>query len=135
VTLRSEVFAEDGSIDTIWPKYRSRDWHRKGASPRITERHAQLEMSNVSLMVPREARRTGIRKGLLEDLALKILYLRGEVSLVELSDIVCLSSDVFDETFQFLRKEQLCEVKGSRERRTALPPAREARNGPLNFFP
>ena len=69
-------------------------------------------MSYVSLMVPREARRTGIRKGLLEDLALKILYLHGELSLVELSDIVCLSGDVVDEIFQFLRKEQLCEVKG-----------------------
>jgi predicted ATPase with chaperone activity len=69
-------------------------------------------MSEVTLTVPRETRRTGIRKGLLEDLALKILYLHGEVSLVELSDIVCLSGDVIDEIFQFLRKEQLCEVKG-----------------------
>ena len=69
-------------------------------------------MSEVSLMVPREARRTGIRKGLLEDLALKILYLHGELSLVELSDLTCLSGDVVDEIFQFLRKEQLCEVRG-----------------------
>ena len=69
-------------------------------------------MSEVSLMVPREARRTGIRKGLLEDLALKILYLHGELSLGELSDLSCLSTDVISEIFQFLRKEQLCEVKG-----------------------
>ena len=69
-------------------------------------------MSEVSLMVPREARRTGIRKGLLEDLALKILYLHGELSLGELSDLSCLSTDVINEIFQFLRKEQLCEVKG-----------------------
>jgi predicted ATPase with chaperone activity len=69
-------------------------------------------MSDVSLMVPREARRTGIRKGLLEDLALKILYLHGELSLSELSDLSCLSIDVIQEIFQFLRKEQLCEVKG-----------------------
>ena len=69
-------------------------------------------MSEVSLMVPREARRTGIRKGLLEDLALKILYLHGELSLGELSDLSCLSMDVINEIFQFLRKEQLCEVKG-----------------------
>ena len=69
-------------------------------------------MSVASLMTPQEVRRTGIRKGLLEDLALKILYLHGELSLVELSDVVCLSSDVIDEIFQFLRKEQLCEVKG-----------------------
>jgi len=69
-------------------------------------------MSVASLTTPQEVRRTGIRKGLLEDLALKILYLHGELSLVELSDVVCLSSDVIDEIFQFLRKEQLCEVKG-----------------------
>jgi predicted ATPase with chaperone activity len=69
-------------------------------------------MSVASLMTPQEVRRTGVRKGLLEDLALKILYLHGELSLVELSDVVCLSSDVIDEIFQFLRKEQLCEVKG-----------------------
>src|SRR6202030_1241005 len=69
-------------------------------------------MSVASLVTPQEVRRTGVRKGLLEDLTLKILYLHGEVSLVELSDIVCLSSDVVDEIFQFLRKEQLCEVKG-----------------------
>jgi predicted ATPase with chaperone activity len=69
-------------------------------------------MSEVSLMVPREARRTGVRKGILEDLALKILYLHGELSLSELSELSCLSSDVVNEIFLFLRKEQLCEVKG-----------------------
>ena len=63
-------------------------------------------------MVPRQTRRTGISKGLLEDLTLKILYLRGEMNLVELSDTICLSPEVVDEIFQFLRKEQLIEVKG-----------------------
>ncbi|MEQ1353672.1 MAG: ATP-binding protein, partial [Candidatus Acidiferrum sp.] len=43
---------------------------------------------------------------------LKILYLHGELSLGELSDLSCLSTDVISEIFQFLRKEQLCEVKG-----------------------
>jgi len=65
-----------------------------------------------TLMVPRQARRTGIGKGLLEDLVLKILYLRGEITLLELSDTTCLSQEVVDEIFQFLRKEQFCEVKG-----------------------
>jgi predicted ATPase with chaperone activity len=65
-----------------------------------------------TLMVPRQARRTGISKGLLEDLTLKTLYLRGEMNLVELSDVICLSLEVIEEIFQFLRKEQLCEVKG-----------------------
>jgi predicted ATPase with chaperone activity len=65
-----------------------------------------------TLMVPRQTRRTGISKGLLEDLTLKILYLCGEMNLVELSDKICLSPEVADEIFQFLRKEQLIEVKG-----------------------
>jgi len=62
-------------------------------------------------MVPHQVQRTGVRRGLLEDLALKVLYLQGEMSLVEMSDRTCLSLGVIDEIFQFLRKEQLCEVK------------------------
>jgi MoxR-like ATPase len=66
----------------------------------------------VSLAIPQETQETGIRRGLLEDLALKILYLNGEMSLIELSQHICLSPGVVDEIFQFFRKEQLCEVKG-----------------------
>src|SRR6202790_1652338 len=69
-------------------------------------------MSEMSLMMPRQLRRTGIRRGVLADLALKILYLQGEMSLVELGDQICLGPGVVDEIFRFLRKEQLCEVKG-----------------------
>jgi predicted ATPase with chaperone activity len=64
-----------------------------------------------TLMVPNQVQRTGIRKGLLEDLTLKILYLNGEMSLVQLSEQTCLSLGVIEEIFQFFRKEQLCEVK------------------------
>ncbi len=69
-------------------------------------------MSDMSLMMPRQLRRTGIRKNVLADLALKILYLQGEMSLVELGDQICLGPAVVEEIFRFLRKEQLCEVKG-----------------------
>ncbi len=64
------------------------------------------------IMLPQQVRRTGVRKGLLEDLALKTLYLQGEMSLTELSGHTCLGLGVIDEIFQFFRKEQLCEVKG-----------------------
>jgi len=64
------------------------------------------------IMLPQQVRRTGVRKGLLEDLALKILYLHGEMSLTELSKHTCLGLGVVEEIFQFFRKEQLCEVKG-----------------------
>jgi predicted ATPase with chaperone activity len=68
-------------------------------------------MKVTTLMVPHEIHRTGVRRGLLEDLALKMLYLTGEMSLVEISDRTCLSLGVIEEIFQFFRKEQLCEVK------------------------
>jgi hypothetical protein len=70
------------------------------------------EMNQGPLVVPHQIERTGIRRGLLEDLALKILYLNGEMTLVQLSDPLCLSLGVVEEIFQFLRKERLCEVKG-----------------------
>src|SRR2546422_8457533 len=70
------------------------------------------EMNQGPLVVPHRIERTGIRRGLLEDLALKILYLNGEMSLVELSNHMCLSLGVIEGIFQFFRKEQLCEVKG-----------------------
>jgi len=64
------------------------------------------------LIVPHRMDDTGVRRGIYEDLALKILYLSGEMSLIELSDHMCLSLGVIEEIFQFFRKERLCEVKG-----------------------
>jgi MoxR-like ATPase len=68
-------------------------------------------MKVTTLMVPHQIQRTGVRRGLLEDLALKMLYLTGEMSLVEMAERTCLSLGVIEEIFQFFRKEQLVEVK------------------------
>jgi predicted ATPase with chaperone activity len=54
----------------------------------------------------------GVRKNLLEDLALKIVYLIGEVSLHELSRQIGLHLILVEELFQRLRKDQLCQVTG-----------------------
>src|SRR5215467_2282936 len=70
------------------------------------------EMNSGPLVVPQRIEHTGIRRGLLEDLALKVLYLGGEMTLIELSDHLCLSLGVVEEIFQFFRKERLVEVKG-----------------------
>ena len=70
------------------------------------------EMKEGPLAAPQQIEQTGIRRGLLEDLALKILYLNGEMTLLQLSDHLCLSLGVVEEIFQFFRKERLCEVKG-----------------------
>lgn len=74
--------------------------------------HAITDIGNGPLMVPHRMEKTGIRRVLFEDLALKILYLNGEMSLLELSNHMCLSLGVIEEIFQFFRKERLCEVKG-----------------------
>jgi len=69
-------------------------------------------MNVESIQAPQEIEATSLRRGLLEDLALKVLYLNGEMSLVELGNYTCLSLSVVETIFQFFRKEQLCEVKG-----------------------
>ena len=69
-------------------------------------------MQDIAGLTPNEVQETGIRKGLLEDIALKTLYLNGEMSLADLSKHMCLSVGVIEQIFQFFRKEQLCEVKG-----------------------
>lgn len=70
------------------------------------------EINRCSVMMPHKLEEVGIRRGLLEDLALKILYLHGEMSLIQLSEHMCLSLGVIEEIFHFFRQEQLCEVKG-----------------------
>lgn len=70
------------------------------------------EINRSSVMMPHKLEEVGIRRGLLEDLALKILYLHGEMSLIQLSEHMCLSLGVIEEIFHFFRQEQLCEVKG-----------------------
>src|ERR1051326_6254256 len=54
----------------------------------------------------------GVDSTLLEELALKTLFLNGEMSLADLAARMCLSLPVIEEIFQFLRREQLCEDKG-----------------------
>jgi len=69
-------------------------------------------MEITHLAAPQDIRETGLRRGFLEDLAVKTLFLNGEVSLVELADHMCLSLGIVEEVFQYLRREHLCEVKG-----------------------
>jgi hypothetical protein len=69
-------------------------------------------METLALDAPQTIGDTGIRPTLLEDLALKSLYLNGEMSLLQLAEQTCLSLAVVEELFQFFRREQLCEVKG-----------------------
>jgi predicted ATPase with chaperone activity len=69
-------------------------------------------VSSTIIALPQTVEETGIRRNLLEDLALKILYLEGELSLLELAEKMRVNLAIAEELFQRLRKEQLCEVKG-----------------------
>src|SRR5215469_4701997 len=73
---------------------------------------ATTDVTNHSPVAPQKLEKTGVRKGLLEDLALKILYLHGETTLIQLGECMCLGLGVVEEIFQFFRQERLCEVKG-----------------------
>jgi predicted ATPase with chaperone activity len=65
-----------------------------------------------ALPAPHTVPDTGIRRSFLEDLALKTLFVSGELSLRELGERMQLSLHVIEELFTSMRKEQLCEVKG-----------------------
>lgn len=64
-------------------------------------------------IAPQTLQETRVRKGLLVDLALKLLVLEGDVNVIDLAERICLSVPITDELCQALRKEHLCEVKGS----------------------
>jgi len=61
---------------------------------------------------PQSIEQIDIRQAVLEDLALKILYLSGPFSILELSKLTCLSFEVATELFTRLRAEQFCQVTG-----------------------
>jgi len=61
---------------------------------------------------PRTVAETRVPINLLEDLALKILYLTGELSLSQLANRMQLHLGVIQEIFEHIRKEQFVEVVG-----------------------
>ncbi len=61
---------------------------------------------------PETVEQTRVPINLLEGLAMKILYLAGELSLAELGRRMHLGPDVIHELFEFIRKDKLVEVTG-----------------------
>jgi predicted ATPase with chaperone activity len=61
---------------------------------------------------PESVAQVGVRKSILEELALKTLYVSGTSSLLELAAKMRLTFGVLDELVRRLRVEQLCEVTG-----------------------
>jgi len=69
-------------------------------------------MELTSIPQPQTIEETGVKRGLLEDLALKSFYLQGELTLRELAAFMHVSQGIIREIFEYLRKEQFLEVKG-----------------------
>ncbi len=69
-------------------------------------------MSAAAVPAPNTLEALGVRRSLLEDLALKMIYLHGEISSQQLSEQMKISRSLAEELFIRLRKEQLCEVTG-----------------------
>lgn len=61
---------------------------------------------------PKSVASLDVRKGVLEDIALKTLYLSGSLSVLELAEKMCLGYEVVDALFSQLRAEQFCLVTG-----------------------
>jgi len=61
---------------------------------------------------PRSISETGVRAAVLEDLALKILYLSGPFSVRDLARLMGVGYGVTDQIFSLLRAKVLCEVTG-----------------------
>ena len=73
---------------------------------------AQAVPASQLIELPHTIKDLGIRKSLVQNIALKILYLQGELLLVHLAEQMRVSLSVVTEIFELLRKEQLLEVKG-----------------------
>jgi predicted ATPase with chaperone activity len=63
-------------------------------------------------MKPQSIKEIDVRQAVLEDLALKILYLSGSLSILELSEKIKLSFEVANELFSRMRAERFCQVTG-----------------------
>lgn len=57
---------------------------------------------------------TGLSQGFLQDLALKLMYYRGQLTGHDIANLVHLPfSTIIGPTLDFLKREQMCEVKGA----------------------
>lgn len=69
-------------------------------------------MSTAAVPAPSSLDALGVSRHLLQDLALKTLYLNGELSLQELAERMKIAVSLVQSLFQYMRQEGLCEVTG-----------------------
>ena len=115
------VAAQPAPIDSSF-SIRSTSWRRamqKSASVAVAPPPRPQEPPNGAadrwrgpMFVPESLAELALPQGLAEDLVLKVLYLRGPLSLREFADHTRLSFGVINEILRRMRAEQLCELKG-----------------------
>jgi predicted ATPase with chaperone activity len=71
-----------------------------------------LKRATIQVEAPQRLAGLGVSRNLIEELALKLLFLNGEMSLADLANQMCVTLPVIEAVFQFFRREQLCDVKG-----------------------
>ena len=91
-------------------------------------------MTTAEPLAPQTIPETHVPKGLLEELALKLLVLEGGLNILDMSERICLSLPITEELCQVLRKEQLCEVKGTIGRYYWLAPTDKGRAQASELF-
>ena len=82
-------------------------------NPNLTKReNPTAEQSAHPERKARSLEELGVRESVLEEIALKILYLHGPFSILDLSDLGRISYDAAEQLFNRLRAKLLCEVTG-----------------------
>jgi hypothetical protein len=82
-------------------------------NPNLTKRENPVaEQSAHPERKARSLEELGVRESVLEEIALKILYLHGPFSILDLSDLGRISYDAAEQLFNRLRAKLLCEVTG-----------------------
>jgi predicted ATPase with chaperone activity len=87
-----------------------------------------------TIPTPNSVEQLGLHRNLLDDLALKILYLEGELNLSELAARMRVSQMVVHEIFQSLRDGLLCEAKGMSEGTYVIVPTSGGRTRALELL-
>jgi predicted ATPase with chaperone activity len=85
---------------------------RQKEVPILSQDPLDVDSAGTPERKPRSIADTGVRQSVLEDLALKILYLSGPMSLSDLSRQTHLSYEVTNQLFSRMRADMHCQVAG-----------------------
>jgi len=80
----------------------------------VSKSKAKMEETSWEPPIVDKIEDTGLTEGFIQDLALKVMYLRGQLTGRDIATIVHLPfQSVVGPVMEFLKREQMCEVKGS----------------------